>query len=62
MIDIFPDPRYPSKLYGPNGPFAPHRCAICNRRFVVGRQFYNYGLGEVVHTKCRFQTTTRENT
>ena len=50
----FPDPREPSKLPPPGGWFAPHRCAICNGRFEVGQQFYNYGQGEVVHTACRF--------
>jgi hypothetical protein len=53
--DIFPDPREPSKLFPPSGPFAPHRCAICNGRFEEGQQFYNYGQGQVVHAKCRFQ-------
>jgi hypothetical protein len=54
MTAIFPDPREPSKLFPPHGPLAPHRCAICNGRFEVGQQFYNYGQGEVVHTACRF--------
>jgi hypothetical protein len=52
---VHPDPREQSKLFPPNGQFAPHRCAICNGRFEVGQQFYNYGQGEVVHTTCRFK-------
>ena len=60
MKPIFPDPREPSKLFPPNGPFAPHRCAICNGRFEVGQQFYNYGQGEVVHTACRFSKETEK--
>jgi hypothetical protein len=54
---IFPDPREQnlSKLFPPNGPFAPHRCAICNGKFEIGQQFFNYGQGELVHTKCRFK-------
>ena len=54
MTPIQPDPREHSKLFPPGGPFAPHRCAICNGRFEEGQQFYNYGQGEVVHTACRF--------
>ncbi len=54
MTAVFPDPREDSKLFPPHGPLAPHRCAICNGRFEVGQQFYNYGQGEVVHTACRF--------
>jgi len=52
---VHPDAREPSKLFPSNGPFAPHRCAICHGRFEVGQQFYNYGQGEVVHTACRFK-------
>jgi hypothetical protein len=52
---VHPDPRERSKLFPPGGPFAPHRCAICNGRFEVGQQFYNYGQGEVVHTACKFK-------
>lgn len=54
MTPIFPDPRILSKLFPPNGPFSPHRCAICNGRFDVGQQFYNYGQGEIVHAACKF--------
>jgi len=55
MKPVFQDPRELSKLFPLNGPFAPHRCAICNGRFEVGQQFYNHGQGEVVHTACRFE-------
>lgn len=55
MKPVFPDARYQSKLFPPGGPFAPHRCAICGGQFEVGQQFYSYGQGQVVHTKCRFQ-------
>jgi hypothetical protein len=61
MKAVFPDPRELSKLFPPSGPFAPHRCAICNGRFEVGQQFYNYGQGEVVHTKCRFLKVEEKN-
>ncbi len=59
MTAVFPDPREDSKLFPPHGPLAPHRCAICNGRFEVGQQFYNYGQGEVVHTACRFPLSKR---
>lgn len=54
-----PDPRAPSKLPPPNGWTAPHRCAVCNGRFEVGQQFFNYGQGEVAHTRCRFREGKR---
>lgn len=44
-----------TKIPPPQGWLAAHRCAICNGRFELGQQFWNYGHGEVVHTKCRFQ-------
>ena len=40
---VHPDPREQSKLFPFNGQFAPHQCAICNIRFEIGQQFYNYG-------------------
>jgi hypothetical protein len=61
MTPVFSDPREPSKLFPPNGPLAPHGCAICNGRFEVGQQFYNYGQGEVVHTACRFLLPKERN-
>jgi len=51
---VFPDPREPSKLFPPGGPFAPHHCRVCLKTFEVGQHIYNYGQGEVVHTACRF--------
>jgi hypothetical protein len=61
MSAVFPDPREPSKLFPPGGALAPHRCAICHGLFEVGQQFYNYGQGEVVHTKCRFLKVEEKN-
>ena len=60
MTVTHPDTRELSKLFPPNGATSPHRCVICNGRFEVGQQFFNYGQGEVVHTKCRFQKTANE--